>query len=215
MLSPHRIGSITYYSMTLLKLSHPSIDAILRDDMAKQMALELDIEALVGDGTGAHMTGIAATGSVNNVIIGAAGASMSYRKLQAFPAALRNANAHDGSLKWVMSPQQFNQILLLGSEQNTAPAENIDIARRILSSAPEDRILGREYYTTTVLPATLGDDSLMFGNWEEMLLATWGGLEIEASKHYRFNTAETAIRGIMYADVDVKHPQSFVVSTAA
>lgn len=208
------LRSLNIYSNMLLRTSHPSIEAVIRDDMAKQFAEAIDSAALQGPGTGGAPTGIANQSGVNTQAVGT---SITYDELQGFIAALRVDDALKGKLGWAMAPESFNNIMTMRDATSGSSPDVVNtqpLARRVLSEGALDKLLGYPFATTSQLPATVGAaDTIIFGNFDDVWIGRWGTLEIMASQHHAFSTNQGALRGVMYADVAVRHPTSFCVAT--
>lgn len=206
-MSPKELKSMNIYSNTLLRTSHPSIDALIMDDMAQQHALGLDLGAMTGDGTGGAPTGIANQSGVLTAAVGATTAA-TYNEFLGFPNTMRNNDSLRGSLGWALAPETFAELTTM------VDASNQPRARRVFSDGPMDMILGYPYETSSQLPATVGAaDSVIFGNWADLWVGFWGPLEIVTSNAPNFATNQMNIRGVLYCDAAVRHPESFCVAT--
>ena len=55
-------------------------------------------------------------------------------------------------------------------------------------------------------------NALLFGNWDDILVAMWGGLRLKASdtSDDAFSKDQTHIRALLRADTALRHPESFV-----
>jgi hypothetical protein len=60
----------------------------------------------------------------------------------------------------------------------------------------------------------LASGNLIFGSWDELVIGSWGVLELATdSGGTRFNQAQVGIRAMWMVDVLLRYPQAFVVST--
>lgn len=63
-------------------------------------------------------------------------------------------------------------------------------------------------------PEQLAAGNLIFGSWDEVILADWGVLELSTDRGgTRFDTGQVGVRAMWMVDVLVRYPQAFVVST--
>lgn len=63
-------------------------------------------------------------------------------------------------------------------------------------------------------PEQLAAGNLIFGSWDEVILADWGVLELSTDRGgTRFDTGQVGVRAMWMVDVLVRYPQVFVVST--
>lgn len=54
---------------------------------------------------------------------------------------------------------------------------------------------------------TSGD--LFFGNWEDLIIGLWGGLDIVVDKYTHSSSGSVRIVAFQDIDIAVRHPQSF------
>ncbi len=62
---------------------------------------------------------------------------------------------------------------------------------------------------TTNMPA----NTILFGNWNELVVTNWGHIALEVDPYTNFATGTTGYRAILPIDFAVRHPESFVKST--
>lgn len=218
-MSVKKLGRILKYSSELVATADPSIEEIMRDDLAKTLQLGLDLAALTGSGSGANPTGVS---NQTGILTQAVSATPTYEELQGFVSKVRNADALMGSLAWVMAPESWAAMESMKDEieevtvgSTTGLVSRQPLLRRSLTDAIPDRLLGYPVFTTSQLPATVGAaDTIFFGDWSQLLIGRWStGLRLERSLHANFSTDEIALRALLMADIAVRHPESFCVAT--
>jgi HK97 family phage major capsid protein len=209
-MSPKTIAAFTYLSNQLVEISSPTADSLVQDDFASEFAIGIDQGILEGSGASGEPLGIVEDPNALTESITAGG--ILYTELVGFVDALAVANSLRGRLGWAMNPALFTQIMKAPNESTPA----IDLARRMIADGPSTTILGYPYRTTTSLTGTsgVGAKSVVFGNWEDCLVAMWGGLRIRASEDggTAFTNDQLAIRGTMRVDVAFRHSNSFCVA---
>lgn len=216
-LTPKQASSMTKMSNRLLRLSNPSAEGIVRRDLALAIARLIDLAALRGSGSSNEPEGIVNVSGINTVT--KTPATIAYADLQACITALDEDNALRGSLGWVFHPAIREDIAnLLDANNNPlfvplAQAGNVQTQREggVVSS-----LLGYPWATTTQLPTNLGggtETEVFFCNWDELIIAHWGGLELMASQETSdaFEKNQTWVRIIYETDIGVRHPVSFCV----
>lgn len=62
---------------------------------------------------------------------------------------------------------------------------------------------------STHMPAS----QLLLGNFDDLLVVTFGALAVAADEYTNFSTGTVGIRGILPVDVGIKRPVSFVVAS--
>jgi HK97 family phage major capsid protein len=216
-LSPKTAAARVVLSNLLLETSNPAADRIIEEDMSSQLGLAVDAASLNGGGSG-EPTGVIATGGVGSVSGVAASSKIDgIDKLIDFEQDLQNADAFAGALGWAVHPSVLGAIREMTT--NFAGA-SVGLSNQVISEGFAQTILGHPYATTTSLTAifaggaTSATNSMIFGNWNDLLIARWGGLRLLASNTSddAFSKDQTHIRGTIRVDVGLRHVESFTFS---
>jgi HK97 family phage major capsid protein len=203
-LKPRTIGGLTSYSRKLLLNSTPSIEAIVRNDLARTVANAIDAAALLGPGTGNAPTGIVAQSGVTELSL----ATPSWTEVLAFISTVQGNDGDVGGLAWALAPGATATL------RGTAKVSSTDSV--MIQEAP-DSLAGYPAIATTALMSGDSPDksTVILGSWSQLLVGRWGGVDILANPF-----AETAyVRGRVLvrvmADVDiaVRHPESFAFAS--
>lgn len=199
-LTPKTLAAYVVLSNLLLENSTPVADQIVRSDLQNQLTVGLDTGILSGTGASGQPTGIQNTSGINTHDFSTATAT--YNGLVDFIHQLALDNALMGRLGWAMNPVVLNDIMTM-TDATDQPLE-----RRMLAEGPSSTLLGHPYEITNSLPTTEG--SLIFGNWSEVFVPIWKGLELRASDTTgsAFQSDQFHVRAIMRADVGVRHAVS-------
>lgn len=219
LLNPKQCAALTKISNRLLKLSNPSVEAMVRRDIAQAIALRIDIAALRGDGVGSNPLGIANTPGIQTVVAGNPdGGPFTWAIAQEMEGALEDVNALRGKLGFAWHGKLKRK---LKSEKVAQFAGQTDGADRvnlpILSDSKLKDIIGYNFGTSSQIPTNLTKGAgvslseAYFANWQELLIGQWGGLEIMASAEAgdSFSKNQTWIRMIQEVDAGLRHPESF------
>jgi HK97 family phage major capsid protein len=99
-LSPKTVGSVTSYSRRTMINSSPSIEQIVRNDLAAVIASAIDAQALTGTGAGNAPIGITSAGAT----AGGGGAALTFEEVLGFPSFLEGDNVDGASLGWALNP---------------------------------------------------------------------------------------------------------------
>lgn len=212
-MTPHEAAAITFVSNRLLRMGVPGVENLVRDDLAKTLARLEDLAALAGTGASNQPQGIFGSADVNVVSIDAV---PTIDNLYNVIYEVELDNADEGALGWAMHPRTWNTLRQVKNSEgdyilSTSPFKSLDTAR----PAVKGTLLGYPFATTTQIPINLGgttDESrLYFGNWADLMLGRWGGLELLASQEAgnAFARNQTFIRVIHEVDVALRHGQSF------
>ena len=211
-MTPKTVAGRVILSNLLLETSTPTADSIIEQDLASQLGLALDAGVLNGSSGGGagEPVGIMQTAGVST-IANVAGSAVppTVAEMMLCLNDLDAANALRGRLGWAIHPTMMNQI------QQMVGATNLQVDRFIVSDGFADRILGHPFKTSTQMTAPTAAPaairSVLFGNWDDVLIARWGGLRLLASdtSDDAFSKDQTHIRATMRCDVAVRHPESF------
>lgn len=221
-MTPKTMAIRAQYSNLLNVLANPAMEGILRRDLAKVAALELDRVALRGSGAANQPLGVNGVTGLGTYAIGTNGGDLTRQDLLKITGVLDDQNALYGKLGFIMNPKAKrvlkNERIAQYSGQTLGEYQVYPLSDKFLANA-----LDYPVYTTTQIPATLtkGTSSdcseVYFGNWEELLIGVWGGVEILATNiggnAWTQNAVE--IRLIQNVDVQVRHGESFVLCNDA
>lgn len=211
---PHMVAARTTMSRRVAALSNPDIDAIVRQDLAEELALAVDLAGLRGSGASNQPLGVANTAGIGSVVVGANGGPITYALLVDVVHQLRKANADRGSRYFIMHPDLERQISKLLDVDNR-PLFTWDPSQ----GQPSRTLLGFPYLTSTQIPVNLTKGSgtdlteLYYGNWGDLLEAEWGDMVVEATLEGAgmFETHSISIKAVMELDFIVRIPASFVL----
>lgn len=213
-LSPHRLPVFAEYSRQLLaQTNNPSIEAFLRNDLGGQIARRQDLMALTGTGSSNQPTGILSTSGIGSVVGGTNGAVPDWADLVDLETAVSTANADMGNLAYVMTPgirgKLKKTIIDAGSGQFIWPAN-------------ANEINGYKVVVSNQVPSTLTKGTsagtahaIIFGNWADLVLASWGGIEFLINPYSRDTEGLIRINAWTFYDVLVRRPQSFAAMVDA
>jgi HK97 family phage major capsid protein len=201
---PRHCGAISTYSRNLLLQATPDVEMIIRDDLSRLLALDMDRVALVGTGQGAEPLGI-----INNPACGTIAATVyAYQNQVDLRALLTGKNV------------PLESVGFIGNSQNDAWAlSTLDAMARPLGKGLV--YLGYPDYVsnvctfaglpagTPVLPAAA--NPLICGAWSDMIITFWSELDIlpNATADSVYSTGAVMVRALMTADVNLRHPESF------
>jgi HK97 family phage major capsid protein len=222
-LSAKKLTALIPMSNDLLRSTNFDNDVIVGQDVTRQMALGVDWGALNGTGGEFQPLGITKNKGVQNIDVTALDelyASTAGVLTAAFPnyliASVLKNNVYADGLGFVFntSVEQFFKSLrdnvggfIFAQEMN----ENGTLA-------------GYPYRTTNLLETTGGKTSIIFGNWNDLVIGEQGALEIETSREgawtddagnlvSAFENDQTLIRAINNVDAGLRHDESFAVAT--
>lgn len=193
-LSPKDLAAYTEVSRRLLLQSTPAIEGIVRNDLAVAQALGIDSAALYGSGSSGQPTGVANTSGINTFNFAAA--APTYAETVRMVKEVMTDNALMGTLGYIYDPAGWEDAATTEKAANTA--------QFILS--PNGTINGYAARVSTQVTA----EDWFFGNWSDLLIGEWGGLEINVDPYT--HSLKGKIRYVTFKTVDlaVRHPVSFI-----
>lgn len=222
-LTPKTMAMRNQYSRLMDILSNPKAMDLIQRDFAKTAALELDRAALRGSGTSNQPTGVVNTAGILSYAIGANGGPLTIDDLYGMIGALEDANAMGGKLALITNAKALRKLKKQRIANYSGQTDGSYVVQPLLTDEALSAAIGLTCLTTTQLPTNLTKGSstdcteVYLANWEELLIGTWGGIEILATNVGGNAWTQNAIevRLVQNVDFQVRHPQSFVVCADA
>ncbi len=204
-LTPKTVGAMTSYSRRTLLNTSPSIEQIIRNDLAAVIAHAVDEKAMLGTGASNTPTGIVGTSGVTDM---AQDGTPTWDDVLAFIAAIDGDNALDGSLGWALNPYVVKKL------RGTAKVASTDSV--MLMESPTE-LAGYPAVTTNALPGSAPGVSpavggmAIFGDWSQLLIASWTGIDILLNPYETtaYAKGRVLIRAMKDVDVAVRHVEAF------
>jgi HK97 family phage major capsid protein len=202
-LLPKTIGAITSYSRRTLINASPSIEAIVRNDLAAIIANAIDSAAMTGDGSGNKPIGVTNATDVTEIDLSSGGA---WESISDFIATIAGADAAVGGLGWAMSAWAAKKL------RSTTRVPGDGSAGYVME-AP-NALAGYPVAVTSALPgdnSTAGVATVIFGAWSQLLVGYWSGTDIVPNPYAdsAYPRGRVLIRAMRDCDVAVRHGQSF------
>jgi len=198
-LTPKTVGAYTEISRQLLLQSSPGAEGIVTDDLAQVVAIAVDLAVLEGSGAGGQPTGISGTAGIGSV----SGTTLSAAGILEFQTDVAAAN---------VTP-------MAGGYVTTAPVAALLMVRPELPSTGTERLWkgnvwnGSMFDFPSMTSAQLTAATMIFGDWQEVVVGEWGVLEIEVNPYANFQAGIIGVRSIYSMDVGVRRPFAFSRAT--
>ena len=194
-LSPKTVGAFVDYSRRLLLQSSIDVEGMIRNDLARVIALEIDRAAIYGTGTSNQPQGLTNVAGIGAETLTGFGTFQEYIAMETDVAA---GNADAGSLRYIINASARGA--LKGTEKASNTAQFV---------FENNEING---YPVIVSNQLLNNDAL-FGDFSMFIMGMWSGLDLTVDP-YAGATAGT-VRVIALQDVDfaVKQPAGFCFAT--
>ncbi len=206
-LTPKTLGGYTDFSRRLMLQSSIDVEAMVRRDLATVLALELDRAALHGSGSSNQPTGVAATAGIGSVAGGTNGLAPAWSHIVALETEVAIDNADIGALMYVTNAKVRGKLKTVEKASSTA---------QFVWTDGDTPLNGYRSLTTNQVSSTLtkGTSSgvcsaIFFGNWADLLIGMWGGLDLLVDPYTSSTTGTVRVTALQDVDVAVRHPESF------
>lgn len=205
-MSPKTVGAITSYSRRTLINAAPSIEQLVRNDLASVVANAIDLAAITGDGTGNTPTGVVNHPDATPLTL----ATPSWAELLDFIATVQAANADIGSMGWTMNPKAIKTFRETLKETGDAGAGYL--------MAEPGNLAGYAAAPTNALPTVTGTPdttSVIFGAWSQLMIGYWSGTDVLVNPYEAtaYSKGRVLMRVMRDVDVAVRHGESFAFAT--
>lgn len=195
-MTPKTVGAYVDYSRRLLLQSSIDVESMIRSDLAKVIALELDRAAIYGSGSSNQPLGLVNTTGIGTQTITTYGTFAEYIGMETDVAS---ANADAGALRYIINAAARGA---LKSTEKSATST----AQFVYDN---DQINGYP----VIVSNQLTTNDCLFGDFSQFVVGMWSGLDLTVDP-YAGSTAGT-VRIIALQDVDfaVKQPGAFCYGT--
>ena len=181
-MTPKTIGAFTDFTRRTLLQSSIDIEAFVRDDIAKKIALELDRTAIYGTGSSNQPLGLKDTSGIGSQSLTSFGTFSEYIGMETDVAV---ANAEGGAMKYLINASAR------GALKSTEKASNTG-----MFVFDNNQING---YDAIVSNQLVNNDAI-FGDFSQFIVGMWSGLDLTVDP-YAGATAGT-VRIIALQDID-------------
>lgn len=197
-LTPKNVGAYQEISRQLMLQSSPAVDSLVMGDLAKVLALAIDLASLEGSGAGGQPTGIANTAGIGSVT----GTSLGWGGIVEFQTDVAGSNALAENFAYCTTPTVAG---LLSQRQRFASTDTPLWEGNIL----EGKVAGFRALSTLQLTAA----SMIAGDFSQVVIGEWGMLEIALNPYANFTASITGIRAIQTVDVGIRYAGAFSRAT--
>lgn len=214
-LSPHMLGAFTKVSRRMILQATPAVQQVVERDLALQLAVAIDAAAIAGTGSSNQPTGILNTSNIGSVAIGTNGGAPTYDNIVALYQAVAEANADRGALGFLTNAAVKSTLLTTPKIGTTFPEFVWESPDANDARALDGQMIGYRAAVSNNVPSNLtkgtGTDlsAIIFGNWNDLIVANWGGLDILVDPFTYSASGEIGIVAWQALDIGVRHAASF------
>ncbi len=201
-LSFKSVAGYTKYSHQMLMQSALSVEQMIREDLAAMLASALDVAAIQGTGASGQPTGIVNTTGINETTYST---SPTYADIVEMEGAILADNVDmAGSIAYLTTPTLSTA--LKTTEKASGTAQYVWEAK----GGSEGIMNGYRSIATANVPA----GSVILGKWSDLLIGTWGTLELLIDPYSEIQKGTVGVRAIMDTDIATRNPSSFCEMTS-
>lgn len=208
-MSPKTVGAWVDFSRKLMLQSSIDVESMVRNDLYGQVATEIDRAALNGAGTGSEPSGILASTSVGTSTIGAQGGDPTWASIVELESLVAAGNADQGALGYFFNSKTRGKL-------KTIVKSTSAVAGFIWEA--DNTVNGYRTYVTNQLPSNLtkgtttGRSAAIFGNWQDVMIGQWGGLDLLVDPYTASNTGTVRVVALQDVDVAIRRAASFAIA---
>lgn len=231
-LTPHRVGAFELISEQLLMQSSATIEAVLRNNLIRQVAAKVQASHINGGG-GSDLTGILGTSGVGAVYAGgqkssgdatdtisstnADGTTQVFADWVKLETAIADVDGDWGEMAYITNPKVIGQAKRtrrgLAYPGDTTPTDG----KMIIDSDSSQQVNGYRFFRTTSVPKTLSKgassgilSALMFGVWADDYIGFWSSINIELLRDATLaRTGQYQLTAAVYVDGGLVRPAAF------
>jgi HK97 family phage major capsid protein len=214
-LSPKTGYGATAYSKQLLIQASFSVEQWVREDLAAIAATGIDLAVLHGLGSSNQPTGIFVLSGTGSVLFATNGAAPTWAKIVEFETTMATNNALQGKCAYISSPGIRGY--LKTNLKNTVSGADYLLSSNEAGLNGYQALFTNQIRTNfTAGTSTTIAHGVVFGNWSEGILASWGdALDITVDPYKYLDQGMIRVVESAMVDVGFRHPKSFVVATSA
>lgn len=194
-LTPRTLGVYTDYSRQLRLQSSVSVENFIRQDLMTIMALEKDRAGIHGSGTSGEPVGVENTTGIGTQSFSTT-ATPTRSEVIGMRTDLASANALlNQTQSYITNSTVYGNLLDTAVDSGSG--------RFLLDE--NGRMIGRPVIESNQIQA----NEMYFGNWGDLLIGTWGGLDMLVDPYSGATSGTTRVLVFQSCDMAVRHAESF------
>ena len=207
-LTPKTAGTFVDLSRQLLMQSSIGVENFVRMDLARRMALGIDLAAINGSGSSNQPRGVMNVSGIGAVVGGTNGLAPTWDHIVDLETQVAVANADIGATGYLTNAKVRGR---LKRTQEFAGGSS----ERIWGNG-DAPVNGYRAVASNQVPSNLTKgtataicSAILFGNWADLLIGMWGGLDILPNPYILSGTGAVRLEVYQSVDIAVRHPESF------
>lgn len=212
-MTPKTIGAFTDISRKLIIQTGGGAEMFVRNDLAKAIALAIDLAAINGEGANGIPLWILNVNGIGAVSMGSPnGGAPTWGKIADLETEVAADNADVGKLGYLTNQK------VRGELKQTQKGTNLPFIWENGQAPGEGSLNGYRAGVSNQVPSNLVEGSgtnlsaIIYGNFDDLLIGEWGALFVQADP-FSLSTSG-GLRVVILKDIDiaVRHPESFAVA---
>jgi len=208
-ISPKRLPGYIEVTEKLLRQDAYSIEAWIRNHLGELVALRMERMAINGSGSSEQPTGVLNASGLTLVSHGTDGGAPARTTVTRLPGNVDVANALMGSLGYFTN----------GKVETTLKETKVDAGSgQFVWPEGSSTLNGYRTATSNVVPSNLTKgagtslSAMIFGNWRDLIIGQWGGIEIVPNPYLKMDQGITQVHIAAFYDVLVSRVASFAAA---
>jgi HK97 family phage major capsid protein/HK97 family phage prohead protease len=213
-MSPKKLAVITKATFEMLQQTSIDLESLMRNRLLRGIALELDRTIGFGTGVGSQPLGIVSHPETRSITLGVNGGPLDWAALIAMQTQLFSRNAN-GSFGYIVNESTRGK-LMTTLDQNTGGGRWIWQPNGM---GNEGYIAGYRAHCSNQIPNNLSKGTAnnltaaFFGDFSNVLLGMWSGLDVMANPYSEFDKAIIQIRAMQLCDIELTRGDYFCCVT--
>ncbi len=205
-LQPKTIAARTLITRRMVAQTSIDVEMFARQDLADAVGVGIDTAALAGPTAGQNPVGLLYDTNVPTIALGTNGAAWSWGKVVDLEGSIFTNNADVAGLAYISNAK------VRGHAKQTPKVAG----QPVFLMADDGSLNGYPFFTTNVVPSNLVKgtsgsvcSAAIFGNFREMLIGMWGGLDILPDPYTSGGSGGLNLYALQDADIQWRHAESF------
>lgn len=200
-MAPKHAGALSEWSRNMLLQASPDVEQLLRNMLARNLALAIDLAAIQGGGTN-EPTGVLETAGIQTEAYATSLFATSAEMIS--KADIANVGM---ARRGFLSSNVVKKIAMLAQDADTLPVGVGTIFH------------GESTTFSNQVPTDLGagsdEHTLLYGDWSELMMGIWSEIDLLVNPYEStaYSKGNVAIRAMATVDCAVRHPKAFVSAT--
>jgi HK97 family phage major capsid protein len=201
---PKRLGAYTIFSKQLMAQGVIDVEAMVRNDLGIAVGQALEVAAINGSGSAPIPRGILNVSGIGDVAGGTNGAVPTWANIVELESDVNGANGPMGNRAYLTTPGMYGKLKTVTKDSGSGQFINTN-----------GEINGYQAFFTTNVPSTLTKGSssvchaIIFGNWEELYLMNWGGIDLVVNPYSLDTNSQVRVTINTWWDVALRNKALF------